>query len=101
MDSSLNNWRYDKVDNLILYATSCGGPDDKPTPTEIMQIVTISSISPQERQQKVIPFLFPPPGFLNLDIIQNGTTLVGTFYENREVTDKDHFIIAKSLKEEK
>ena len=26
----------DKVDNLILYATSCGGPDDKPTPTEIM-----------------------------------------------------------------
>jgi pimeloyl-ACP methyl ester carboxylesterase len=22
----------DKVDNLILYATSCGGPDDKPTP---------------------------------------------------------------------
>jgi predicted MPP superfamily phosphohydrolase len=40
-------------------------------------------------------------GFLNLDIINNGTTLVGTFYENREGTDKDNFIIAKSLKEEK
>jgi predicted MPP superfamily phosphohydrolase len=40
-------------------------------------------------------------GFLNLDIIQNGTTLVGTFYENREGTDKDHFIIVKSPKEEK
>jgi predicted MPP superfamily phosphohydrolase len=40
-------------------------------------------------------------GFLNLDIINNGTTMVGTFYENRQGADKDHFIIAKSLKEEK
>ena len=62
----------DKVDNLILYATSCGGPDDRPTPAEIMQIVTNSSISPQERIQKVVPFLFPPaswfkahPDYLN------------------------------------
>ena len=62
----------DKVDNLILYATSCGGPNDRPTPAEIMRIVTNSSISPQERDQKVIPFLFPPaswfkahPDYLN------------------------------------
>ena len=62
----------DKVDNLILYATSCGGPNDRPTPTEVMQIVTNSSISPQERIQKVVPFLVPPaswfkahPDYLN------------------------------------
>jgi predicted MPP superfamily phosphohydrolase len=40
-------------------------------------------------------------GFLNLDIINNGTTMVGTFYENRQGADKDHFTIAKSFKEEK
>ena len=40
-------------------------------------------------------------GFLNLDIINNGTTMVGTFYENRQGADKDHFSIAKSLKEKK
>lgn len=43
-------------------------------------------------------------GFLNVDIIDNNnneTTMVGTFYENREGADKDHFIVTKSLKEEK
>ena len=62
----------EKVDNLILYATSCGGPNDRPTPPEIMQIITNSSMSPQERIQKDIPFLFPPaswfkahPDYLN------------------------------------
>jgi len=62
----------DKVDNLILYATSCGGPSDRPTPPEIMQIITNSSMSPQERVLKDIPFLFPPtswfkahPDYLN------------------------------------
>jgi pimeloyl-ACP methyl ester carboxylesterase len=49
-----------KVDNLILYATSCGGPNDRPTPPELMQIVTNNSLSPQERTQKVLPFLFLP-----------------------------------------
>ena len=44
----------------------------RPTPTEVMQIVTNSSISPQERIQKVVPFLVPPaswfkahPDYLN------------------------------------
>ena len=62
----------EKVDNLILYATSCGGSGDKPTPPELMQIVTNISVSPQERIQKVLPFLFPPssrfkahPDYLN------------------------------------
>ena len=71
----------DKVDNLILYATSCGGPNDRPTPPELMQIVTNSSISPQERMQKVIPFLFLPsswfkahPDYLNYFHIPRETT---------------------------
>ena len=50
----------EKVISLILYATSCGGPSDRPTPPEILQIITNSSMSPQERVQKDIPFLFPP-----------------------------------------
>ena len=71
----------DKVDNLILYATSCGGPNDRPTPPELMQIVTNSSISPQERMQKVLPFLFLPaswfkahPDYLNYFHIPRETT---------------------------
>jgi predicted MPP superfamily phosphohydrolase len=40
-------------------------------------------------------------GFLNLDMINNGTTMVGTFFENRQGADKDHFTITKSPKEEK
>jgi pimeloyl-ACP methyl ester carboxylesterase len=62
----------DKVDKLILYTTSCGGPNDRSTPPKIMQIITNSSMSPQERIQKDIPFLFPPtrwfkahPDYLN------------------------------------
>jgi pimeloyl-ACP methyl ester carboxylesterase len=50
----------EKVNSLILYATSCGGPSDRPTPPEIMQIITNSSMTPQERVLKDIPFLFPP-----------------------------------------
>ena len=34
-------------------------------------------------------------GFLNVDIIDNGTKLTGTFFENRGMTDKDHFTIQK------
>jgi pimeloyl-ACP methyl ester carboxylesterase len=40
----------DRVDNLILYATSCGGPSDKPTPSEVIEIVTNASMSAQERK---------------------------------------------------
>ena len=70
-----------KVDNLILYATSCGGANDKPTPPELIQIVTNSSLSPQERMQKVLPFLFLPaswfkahPDYLNYFHIPRETT---------------------------
>jgi pimeloyl-ACP methyl ester carboxylesterase len=70
-----------KVDNLILYATSCGGANDRPTPPELMQIVTNSSLSPQERMQKVLPFLFLPaswfkahPDYLNYFHIPRETT---------------------------
>jgi pimeloyl-ACP methyl ester carboxylesterase len=62
----------DKVDNLILYTTSCGGSNDRPTPTEVMQIVTNSSISQEERMQKLAPLFFAPaswfkahPDYLN------------------------------------
>jgi pimeloyl-ACP methyl ester carboxylesterase len=61
-----------KVDNLILYATSCGGPSDRPTPPEVIQINTNTSMSTQERIQKLGPLLFAPaswfkahPDYLN------------------------------------
>ena len=34
-------------------------------------------------------------GFLDVDIVNNGTMMNGTFYENRDMTDKDHFTIQK------
>jgi pimeloyl-ACP methyl ester carboxylesterase len=62
----------DKVDNLILYTTSCGGPNDRPTPPEVMQIVTNTSMSQEERMQKLAPLFFAPaswfkahPDYLN------------------------------------
>jgi pimeloyl-ACP methyl ester carboxylesterase len=50
----------DKVDKLILYATSCGGRNDRPTPPEVMQIVTNTSMSQEERMQKLAPLFFAP-----------------------------------------
>lgn len=50
----------DKVDNLILYTTSCGGPNDRPTPPEVMRIVTNTSMSQEERMQKLAPLFFAP-----------------------------------------
>jgi pimeloyl-ACP methyl ester carboxylesterase len=62
----------DKVDKLILYATSCGGPSDRPTPPEVLQITTNASMSAQERIQKLAPLFFAPaswfkahPNYLN------------------------------------
>jgi predicted phosphodiesterase len=34
-------------------------------------------------------------GFLNVDITDNGSNLTATFYENRELKDKDHFSFKK------
>ena len=50
----------DRVDNLILYATSCGGPSERPTPPEVLQITTNASMSPQKRIQKLAPLFFAP-----------------------------------------
>jgi pimeloyl-ACP methyl ester carboxylesterase len=62
----------DKVDKLILYSTSCGGPSDRPTPPEVLQITTNASMSAQERIQKLAPLFFAPaswfkahPNYLN------------------------------------
>ena len=38
---------------------------------------------------------FKRHGFLNIDIVENGKRLYGTFYENRENSGKDHFTITK------
>ena len=68
----------DKVDNLILYTTSCGGPSDRPTPPEVIQIQTNTSMSQEERVQKLAPLFFAPaswfkahPDFLNYFPIPN------------------------------
>lgn len=39
---------------------------------------------------------FQRHGFLNIDIVENGTRLNGDFYENRDNSAKDHFTIKKS-----
>jgi hypothetical protein len=38
---------------------------------------------------------FQRHGFLNIDVVENGTRLNGNFYENRAKSDKDHFTITK------
>jgi hypothetical protein len=38
---------------------------------------------------------FQRHGFLNIDIVENGTRLNGVFYENRDNSVKDHFTIKK------
>jgi pimeloyl-ACP methyl ester carboxylesterase len=50
----------DRVDNLILYTTSCGGPSDRPTPPEVIQIGTNVSMSQGERIQRLAPLFFAP-----------------------------------------
>lgn len=44
----------DRVDNLILDATSCGGPNDRPTPPEVIEIATNASMSAQDQ----MPYLY-------------------------------------------
>ncbi len=34
-------------------------------------------------------------GFLNIDVVDNGTKLIGTFYDSRDGNAKDHFTIIK------
>lgn len=50
----------DRVNNLILYTTSCGGSNDRPTPPEVRQISTNALMSQEERIQKLAPLFFAP-----------------------------------------
>ncbi len=50
----------DRVDKLILYATSCGGSNDRPTPPEIIQIDKNTTMSQSEKMQKLAPLFFAP-----------------------------------------
>jgi pimeloyl-ACP methyl ester carboxylesterase len=50
----------DRVGNLILYATSCGGLNDRPTPPEIIAIDKNTSMSQSEKMQKLAPMFFAP-----------------------------------------
>lgn len=52
-----------RVNNLILYSTGCGGKDETPTSPEIISMISNSSDSTQQRIEKLIPFLFPNEGF--------------------------------------
>lgn len=45
-----------------------------------------------------VPFTirqFERYGFLDLNFTDNGSKVIGTFYENRGLDDKDHFTITK------
>jgi pimeloyl-ACP methyl ester carboxylesterase len=50
----------DRVANLILYATSCGGSNDRSTPPEILAIDKNTSMSEAEKMQKLAPMFFAP-----------------------------------------
>lgn len=51
------------VANLILYATSCGGSNDRPTPPEIVAINKNASMSQSQKMQKLAPMFFAPPNW--------------------------------------
>ena len=53
----------DKVKNLILYASGCGGKSAISTSPKIIQVVTNTSMSYKQRIEKNIPFLFPAKWF--------------------------------------
>lgn len=53
----------DRVNNLILYASSCGGPDAVPPSPEVIQTFSNTSLTPEETAQEIIPLLFPPQWF--------------------------------------
>jgi pimeloyl-ACP methyl ester carboxylesterase len=61
----------EKVDNLILYASGCGGQEAEPPSPEVIQTFSNNSMSPQELGPKIISLLFPAdwlranPDYLN------------------------------------
>jgi pimeloyl-ACP methyl ester carboxylesterase len=61
----------DKVNNLILYASGCGGKNATPTNPKINQMISNTSLSYHQKVEKDVPFLFPTkwlkahPDYLN------------------------------------
>ena len=54
----------DKISNLILYASGCGGQDAEPPSPEVIQTLSNTlSMPPQELGQKLISLLFPTDWF--------------------------------------
>ena len=49
----------DKVNNLILYASGCGGQNATPTSPKINRMIGNASMSYQQKVEKDVPFLFP------------------------------------------
>ena len=53
----------DRVDDLILYASSCGGPDAVPPTPEVIQTFSNTSLSPEQIAQESISLMFPTQWF--------------------------------------
>jgi pimeloyl-ACP methyl ester carboxylesterase len=53
----------DRVNSLILYASSCGGPDAVPPTPEVIQAYSNTSLTPEEVGQKSIELMFPTSWF--------------------------------------
>jgi pimeloyl-ACP methyl ester carboxylesterase len=60
-----------RVGSLILYASSCGGPNAVLPSSEVIQVFSNKSLTPQQLGQKIIPLMFPSdwskvnPNYLN------------------------------------
>ena len=53
----------DRVDDLILYASSCGGPDAVPPTPEVIETFSNTSLSPEQLTQESISLMFPTQWF--------------------------------------
>jgi len=49
----------ERVNNLILYASTCGGAESTPASPEVMAAFNTTSLTPEEFGQKAISLLFP------------------------------------------
>ncbi len=53
----------DRVNNLILYASSCGGPDAVPPSPKVIETFSNASLTPEDAAQKSIELMFPTSWF--------------------------------------
>jgi pimeloyl-ACP methyl ester carboxylesterase len=79
----------DRVDNLILYATSCGGPSDRPTPPEVIEIGTNASISEEERMQKLAPLFFAPASWFKAHPDYSSYFPIHAYIQSRETVSQE------------